>query len=94
MESLIRIIKTDNEKISVERSEEGELVIHREGKTFVISDLGERIVGHSHLIQFIEKLTDQQCSYISIGDELQSREKRIPQDIRTALIKIAQGIPL
>ncbi len=83
MEFLIRIIKTDAEKISVERNEEGELVIHRKGKIFVVSDLGERIIGHSHTTKFIEALTDDQCSKIVAAD-----------DIRKVLIKIAQGIPL
>lgn len=83
MAPLIRIIKTDKKEISVERNEEGELVIHRAERTFVVSDLGERIVGHSHTTKFIEALTDDQCSKIVAAD-----------NIRTVLIKIAQGVPL
>ena len=80
---MIRVIKTDQDEKSVERNEDGELVIHRNRKTFVISDLGERIIGHSHTTKFIDSLTDDQCSKIVAAD-----------DIRKVLIKIAQGIPL
>lgn len=89
---LIRIIKTDNEKISVERDGEGKLVIHREGKTFVISDLGERIIGHSHTTKFIEKLTREQCLKISMaGDSAHAFDD---SKFRAILLRIVQGIPL
>ena len=69
--------------VSVDRNEAGELVIHRDKKIFVISDLGERIIGHSHTTKFIDILTDDQCSKIVASN-----------DVRAALMKIAQGIPL
>ena len=79
---MIRVIKTDKDEKSVDRNKDGELVIHRKKRIFVISDLGERIIGHSHTIKFIDALTDDQCSKIAAGD------------VRKVLVKIAQGIPL
>ncbi len=80
---IIQVINTDQSEKSVERNEAGELVIHRDKKTFVISDLGERIIGHSHTTKFIDALTDDQCSKIVASN-----------DARTVLMKIVQGIPL
>lgn len=80
---MIRVISTDVPAKSVERNEDGELVIHREDRIYVISDIAERIIGHSHTTKFIEALTDDQCSKIVAAD-----------DVRKALVKIVQGIPL
>lgn len=88
----IRVINTDKAEISVSRNEEGELVIHRERKIFVISDLGERIIGHTHTTKFIEALTKEQCLKISMaGDAAHTFDE---SKFRSALIKVAQGIPL
>ena len=89
---IIRVINTDQGEISVSRNDNGELVIHRETKIFVISDLGERIIGHSHTTKFIEALTKEQCLKISMaGDGAHTFDE---SKFRSALIKVAQGIPL
>ncbi|KKM13828.1 hypothetical protein LCGC14_1712220 [marine sediment metagenome] len=80
---MIRVIDIDAGTKSVGRNEDGELVIHREDRIYVISDLAERIIGHSHITKFIDSLTDDDCSKILAAG-----------DVRSMLLKITQGIPL
>lgn len=91
--NLIRVITTDKEETSVSRNEEGELVVKHGKMVYVISGLGERIIGHAHKTQFVEELTDDQCLKISMcnngGAHIFDAD-----NFRKALLRVAQGIPL